>query len=277
MAICKAKECAEMEEVLATGAVRPWDSVAERSKAPAAVDNAACIPNQAWYDSETNEEEARHSVFYACVGVSMVIFLAVLICLFTRGVGVGVTRTRAAVATTLVLLRTLEFVTDWGFYDLSVATPRFELLMKNDGYDYTAFSRCCLASCIFGSLLYVPDLMALHSKIMAQEAQRPPPMSALWVTLATLLLEDVPQCVMCSLYLSITQDANSALCDMYKEPFDVLALLAVLVSLSGIVVNVLYLLAPQLFFNLKDEMGQKLPPVADPFALVAATLTGSYA
>ena len=137
VAICKAKECTEMEEVSGSGAARPWDSGTGKSKAPAVADNAACVPNQAWYKSQASDEQARYDVFYTFVGIILATFLTVLACLFARngggdnrdddaaGAGVGSKKPakqapeqqprkaskRNVIATALILLRTLDFMT----------------------------------------------------------------------------------------------------------------------------------------------------------------------
>ena len=257
------------------GAQQLYDAEAGSSRAPAPADDSQCVPNDAAKSKWKEDENAAYTNFWIVVifVVVAVIAAALLVALRTGsgdGTEDGLRNARAGkikkvVASVLVGLRTLDLATDWGFFSLSVQTPRFKYLMENDGLSHPGFETASLLFSVLATLLYVPDLYALYWKHIAHVAAKPPPLSSVVITILVTVSEDVPQFFLSVVYLDVTRRADAAMCDRFKEGVDGLAVFSLLMSTFSIVLNLLSVFMPRLFYNVADEKtGKRLERVSDP-------------
>lgn len=134
----------------------------------------------------------------------------------------------------LVWIRAADFMTDWAFYFLSAQAPRFEFVMGREGQGYSTHKSACLALCILASLGLLPGLHGFYQKRIALGSDLPPPAETPWIALAVMLVEDLPQLILGSIYLYYMDKVNRELPEEHQEPVDPLAILSLTMSVSGL-------------------------------------------
>ena len=210
-AMCKVRECNSLQQVKGNGATK-----LARGQFPDSNADAQCEPNPAQLASWARSEEEAYLIFYVTSGIIAAVFFAMSIWLVTR-------RTRERFYTKkaewkmkaiqlfgalLLSIRAFDFMSDWGFWDLAVQTPRFQYLCKKDGFSHSAYSDASLAFCVIASVLFIPDIYFFYERYAATEGDRRPSPASLLSQKLVVVCEDIPQLFLQAQYLYIVTTAN---------------------------------------------------------------------
>ena len=168
----------------------------ERSATPEA---PPVCSNKAALAEAHETEAATYQTFYIAALI-LVIFIE------TAGLYV-VTKTSEelgwpqAILVLIFGIRSFDMFSDWAFYSISLKEGgSFALSYVDEGGDFDAVSSAALAFCIFGTLLYLPDLYGFYTRINPA-ADAAAAKTAAGITALVFVFEDLPQLVINCIYL----------------------------------------------------------------------------
>jgi len=225
-----------------------------------------CEPNAAQLAAWADEEADSYLLFYMFLGAVSAVIWLVALGLACRMAPEGFSRSDCQwrvfqlIGGFMVWVRCLDFMTDWAFYCLSVQAPRFVYVMEREGLSQPDFAVACLAFCILSAVGFLPDMYSFYQKRIALGADLAPPPETAWIALGLILVEDVPQLVLGSIYIHVMTKVNRELPEKYQEPLDPVAIISLTMSVLGLLANLALTLAPKLVFKMVDEKtGERRP------------------
>ena len=93
-----------------------------------------------------------------------------------------------------------------------------------------------------------------------------------------MLIEDVPQLALGSIYVHYMNKANRELPEKYREPVDPVAIVSLVMSVIGLLANLALTLAPKLVFKMVDqETGKRRPSIRAGSIKIARRKSGTLA
>ena len=222
--LCKMLICSPTNEIEGDGAARPFSSELGMSRAPAADDNAKCVPNSLqvveWQEEESDK---YYSYWLAGIVFGSVYALSMFIGAFlyfprnaqdTKGVQLCGTTFKPKVDSLrwlklqifgpgLLLFRVGDCATDWLLFALSINTERFKYSVEQSSYDidFDTYVAVSLAVCILSVPLFLLDLYGFGFKMKSwyetKSTTKTQPGGCIHaISLAVVLVEDLPQTVL---------------------------------------------------------------------------------
>lgn len=206
---------------------------------PATRDAAPVCTNEAVLAEARETEAATYRLFY---------IIALVIVVFVEIAGFYVVLKTApdeklgwpqAILVLIFGIRSFDMFSDWAFAWISLkAGGSFAIIYADQGGDADAVWGAALAFCVFGTMLYIPDLWGFYKRV--DPAAKPEASSrAASITVLVFLFEDMPQLVINGIYLDTVG----------FEDADNIAIFAFTMSMLSLVLNIL------LFCDEKCDLG----------------------
>ena len=144
-------------------------------------------------------------------------------------------------------MRLWDFMSDWGFFGIAVQSPRLAWIMEYNGRSHASFEAWVLFFCIVATLSFPVDIYGYWERSTAMRLKQRPPQRSVWITVAVICLEDLPQLILAGVYTDAIKEDPT-----HQAEVDPTSIISIVFSVLGILVNVALVLRPQWFYSINQ-------------------------
>ena len=196
------------------------------------------------------ENAARYKNFYIVAAIISVILVVIMLgqaCCNIDAQGDELNyQLGATMMTVIVVIRSFDFMSDWGFFAISIGNPFFQQELVKAGFDYETFKNFSGLFCVLSTFLWIPDIDGFRQRLhaMSQSPAMRPAESAKYITVLVLLLEDLPQLVLNCIYIDVMSRDSAP---------DAISVFSVMMTVFGITFNILMICCGSIFWGSDDK------------------------
>ena len=173
----------------------------------------------------------------------------------------------------LLSLRCLGLILYYGVYQHRVDTPWFEIAADGQGIDHAVYAGWFLTLCIVASAFIVLEYLAFYwaGREFATD-EYAAPINPTWVYLAAVVVQDIPQAILASIYIEVSSGANAKICSVYAQAVDGFVVVCLICSLIGIFSKLAWCFVDR--HNVFDHLPEFGPSKCDCMAIDDSILEG---